>query len=136
MGVMNNRHQDQIQQAYRELVREANELARRRFDRVPEELIKDWRKSNTDGTRDDKGRKSLANYTSLGCYPLIYVTRDSSLLCGACAFEEIAKGEAAGIQYMIHWEGAPEYCESCGQEIESAYGDPEELRDGAEVEHV
>jgi len=56
-----------------------------------------------------------------GGYPLSAITHDSSTLCCSCALEEL--GEISSLR--VHWEGATEYCDDCGEAIESAYGDPQ-----------
>lgn len=72
-------------------------------------------------------------FTSLGCYPLFYMTADDGVLCPDCANRE--NGSKAAFYHRdkqwrlthvdIYWEGAPMFCEHCNGEIESAYGDPE-----------
>lgn len=65
-------------------------------------------------------------YTSLGSYPLYYLTRGGDLLCPDCAAKseddpdeyERDKPQCAG----IHWEGDPVDCDQCSKSIESAYG--------------
>lgn len=70
-----------------------------------------------------------------GGYPLMVVMSDGECLCCDCArkdFGLVARATrdqdrsgwaAAGVQ--IHWEGEPEICCNCGEQIESAYGVPE-----------
>ena len=65
---------------------------------------------------------SLPKFTSYGCYPLVYRGERSTLLCADCALKE-GLTEDSG---YIHWEGPARECDECGEEIESAYGDPEE----------
>jgi hypothetical protein len=70
----------------------------------------------TDGT--------LAAYTSLGGYPLIYVTRDGEIVCAEHA--ETTDDSDPVVAVDVHWEGEPYACVDCGKQIESAYGDPDE----------
>ncbi len=80
--------------------------------------------------RDTKGR--LAPYTSLGSYPLLYLTRGGNVLCAACA----RKTETAGSDAPWHgsesgditgadinYEDPSLYCDDCGTRIESAYAE-------------
>jgi hypothetical protein len=84
--------------------------------------------------------RSLANngrYTSLGCYPLFYLMSDGEVLCPPCAYaERFQIGRAIRdkanwtgwrvIGHDVYWEGPPTPCAHCGEDIESAYGDPEQ----------
>lgn len=75
----------------------------------------------------------LAAFTSIGCYPIYYLTEDGGVLCPACANGE--HGSEASetseekqwrlIACDVHWEGEPLSCDHCNEEIESAYGDPD-----------
>lgn len=77
----------------------------------------------------------LWSHTPVGCYPLIYFTRDASSLCPACANGE--NGSEASENHEdkqwdltsaeVYWEGPPIQCDHCGAGIESAYGDPDAL---------
>lgn len=69
----------------------------------------------------------LDAYTSLGGYPLLYVTAAGETLCAACATEQIDDPDANDPPTAgdIHYEGPFEYCAACNEEIESAYGDPD-----------
>jgi hypothetical protein len=69
----------------------------------------------------------LASHTSLGSYPLVYLTADSSCLCAKCANSEGQTTDPSErstflVAADVHWEGDPEVCDACGAEIESAYG--------------
>lgn len=65
----------------------------------------------------------LPAYTSVGCYPIFYLrARSGTTYCHICARTE-GLTEKNG---HVHWEGRPLECDTCGQDIESAYGDPEE----------
>ena len=69
--------------------------------------------------RDKDGK--LPAFAWPGGYPIIYICDDCATLCADCA--SCAEGR---IDADIHWEGEPEICCDCGQEIESAYGVPEQ----------
>lgn len=69
----------------------------------------------------------LSSVTPFGVYPLVYLDRDSYVLCANCASECISKGET--IRGSIYYEGPIIQCEECSREIESAYGDPEADKD-------
>jgi hypothetical protein len=68
--------------------------------------------------------------SSLGGYPLLYGSR-WACLCSACA--TVRENDIECIDPVlgadIYWEGAPLICEDCSNEIESAYGDPDEERE-------
>jgi hypothetical protein len=60
-----------------------------------------------------------------GGYPLIYVDDGSNVLCADCATEEQDRtGEKLNVD--VHYEGEAEICSDCNEEIESAYGTPED----------
>ena len=105
-------------------------------------------------------RKPLDSYAWPGGYPLYYPLADGGgCLCPECANKNIGlinaemrearefvadpKNAKRGYrrdagQWEIgapeaHWEGSPIICENCNAQIESAYGAPEEEREGAAV---
>lgn len=69
---------------------------------------------------------SLYAYSSIGSYPIFYLTRDNDCLCAKCAHEEEEDLSSAG----VHWEGESIACERCDHEIESAYGVPDATESG------
>ena len=74
----------------------------------------------------------LPAYTSLGGYPLYYLTVSGDVLCPACANSpEAREAEAWDKEWRvtavdIHYEGEPLECQGCGNTVESAYGPVEE----------
>lgn len=73
----------------------------------------------------------LPFYSSVGSYPIVYLTDDGNVLCADCATAELRlwqnyESTNPPSDYGILWEGAPLSCDECSREIESAYGDPEE----------
>lgn len=70
----------------------------------------------TDGT--------FPRYSSLGSYPLIYLTRDGNVLCCECADASVREEDRYDpvTSQHVHWEGDPLICEECNVAIESAYG--------------
>jgi DNA-directed RNA polymerase subunit RPC12/RpoP len=67
----------------------------------------------------------LDAYSGLGGYPIIYIDNKSGdLFCAGCAEKE-RDGNGTPLIHDTYMEGAPEHCEECGEEIESAYGDPD-----------
>lgn len=58
-----------------------------------------------------------------GGYPFVYYQADGSVFCVNCANQVDCTEPIIGAD--IFYEGAPEICEGCGKEIESAYGDPD-----------
>lgn len=71
----------------------------------------------------------LASHTSLGCYPLIYLTHRCEVLCAACA--DVCDPDDPIVAADVYWEGPPETCADCNREIPSAYGDPDAPDDDA-----
>ena len=67
-------------------------------------------------------------FTDLGCYPMFYLTKGNDVLCAECAdASEADPDEYDPIEAAdVHWEGPPLGCDNCSNEIESAYGNPEE----------
>lgn len=67
----------------------------------------------------------LPLYTSIGCYPLFYLTEYSEVLCAKCATAHVKQGHMLEA-YDINYENDHMYCDECGVYIESAYGEDEE----------
>jgi len=65
--------------------------------------------------------REFPSFTPVGCYPIIYVTKECEVLCASCASEHRGK-----LDRDVHWEGEPLPCDGCGEDIESAYGVPRE----------
>ena len=76
----------------------------------------------------------LWSHTSIGSYPILYLTADGGCLCPACANGE--NGSEASedsddpafriVRADVYWEGPPTGCDHCYADIESAYGNPDE----------
>ncbi len=65
--------------------------------------------------------KALPSHTSVGCYPLVYVTLKRPCLCAACANAHTDEMDPV-VEGGIHWEGEHVECAECSAYIESAYG--------------
>tara|TARA_R100000664_G_scaffold27686_1_gene38524 strand:+ start:1427 stop:1630 length:204 start_codon:yes stop_codon:yes gene_type:complete len=65
--------------------------------------------------------KELKAYTSIGSYPLLYLTNANQVLCSCCATDEEEEVTA-----HINYEVTDLYCDECSTRIESAYGEEEE----------
>lgn len=65
---------------------------------------------------EDEQRPSLRKFTSIGSYPIMYLTERDEPLCGSCAYEARQEGEE-----LTAW---PNYASSiecdCGETIEAA----------------
>jgi hypothetical protein len=59
-----------------------------------------------------------------GMYPLILITEDGITICQDCANKSEQECFNEG---DIYYEGPDIECDECGQMIQSAYGDPDEL---------
>ena len=69
---------------------------------------------------------TLEAYAWPGGYPVIYLDHGGDVLCAECATVDRDDPDTKPLQgYGIHWEGAPECCAECNEEIPSAYGEPE-----------
>ena len=67
--------------------------------------------------------EALPQYTSIGCYTIVYYTKQSEAVCGKCA--TVWDNEYNPITLCgIYEEGPTLECEECGCQIESSYGDP------------
>jgi hypothetical protein len=72
-------------------------------------------------------------------YPLVHTAEDGGTFCSGCA--NGGKGSLAGrfdseddpawhiVDSSVHWEGPPLHCDHCGEQINSAYGDPDDQED-------
>lgn len=54
-------------------------------------------------------------------YPLALIV-NGGYICPHCAADYIGHNDAS---VDVHYEGASLYCDDCGAELESAYGDPD-----------
>ena len=78
---------------------------------------------------------TLAAFTSLGCYPLFYVTESGDCLCHKCAQEALEcdddeEPEDPPVDAGCNWEDPSLYCDDCGERIESAYAEDEVMGEG------
>ena len=63
-------------------------------------------------------------FTSVGSYPIFYVTRRGQCLCPVCAGdEERAEQNDPIVAQCPNWEDPAFYCDACGERIESAYAE-------------
>lgn len=69
---------------------------------------------------DENGK--LVGYAWPGGYTIVYSDYSGNYLCVDCANEEPTEMLA----YIFHQEGPSIFCDECGIEIESDYGDPNE----------
>ncbi len=81
--------------------------------------------------KDENGK--YPSYGWPGGYPVIYICRDSGVLCPDCANGENGSDATVNnddpqwdiLGMDIYWEGPALQCDHCNADIESAYGDPE-----------
>ena len=66
--------------------------------------------------------KPLPSHTSIGCYPLAYLTLKQKLLCAECASHHTDEMDPV-IEGAVHWKGAYVECRECMCNIESACGE-------------
>tara|TARA_R100000742_G_C4239320_1_gene59305 strand:+ start:493 stop:708 length:216 start_codon:yes stop_codon:yes gene_type:complete len=63
----------------------------------------------------------MRKYTSIGCYPIFYITPDDRPICADCAHPTFLG--------HVNWEDPDLYCDDCDERIESAYADEEEEKE-------
>lgn len=72
-------------------------------------------------------------YTTVGSYPVFFLTDDGGALSYDCAFEEVfiiaraIRDESSGgwrvVAFDVNWEDPDLYCDHTGERIESAYAE-------------
>jgi len=67
---------------------------------------------------------SLPKYTSIGCYPMLYLTKCGEVLCADCA-SECEFEDNPVVDSETNWEDACLHCDECSTRIESAYAEDE-----------
>ncbi|MDF1699856.1 MAG: hypothetical protein P1V36_01670 [Planctomycetota bacterium] len=74
----------------------------------------------------------VAKFSSLGGYPIFYVTGDSGVLCPGCVEENLemcadvthdADPQWSVAGHDVNWEDQSLHCDHCSERIESAYGE-------------
>jgi hypothetical protein len=77
---------------------------------------------------DENG--NLPAYAWPGGYNIVYFDSNEDLLCADCANKSWKDPDELPdfkpVSGSIYWEGPQLFCDQCGIEIESEYGDPEE----------
>lgn len=66
---------------------------------------------------------TLPAYAWPGGYPLHYYSKRGDTFCADCANQSDAEPEIVDADIAL--EGPSDYCEGCGKELETAYGDPD-----------
>ena len=70
-------------------------------------------------TRLSNGK--LPRFSSVGSYPLLYLTDGHECLCAGCVDNlDPELDYTEGVTVHVNWE-TPIHCEGCGEEIEAAY---------------
>ena len=62
-------------------------------------------------------------YSSVGSYPIFYVTKRSGVLCADCANAQGRKHDDPVVAHDANWEDPDLYCDDCSKRIESAYAE-------------
>lgn len=70
-------------------------------------------------------QEDLPAYAWPGGYPFVYYDKDGEILCPKCA-NNADWNDAEIIGYDVYEEGPVIQCANCNDDIESAYGDPEQ----------
>lgn len=80
-------------------------------------------------TNQGKPTDIVAKYSSIGSYPIFYVSKDSAPMCGQCIQDNLDQCIDPDnpswyvVAHDCNWEDPHLYCEHCGERIESAYAD-------------
>ncbi len=74
----------------------------------------------------------LWSHTSVGSYPIVYLTADGGCVCPSCAncddkHNPFGEGPDFDRDHRlvgadVHWEGFAIQCDNCSADIDSAYG--------------
>lgn len=67
----------------------------------------------------------LRSFTSIGGYPVFYVTRVNECLCPDCATED----KDSIVASDCNWENPLLFCDECSDRIESAYAEDQTVMD-------
>lgn len=65
---------------------------------------------------------NFPKYSSVGCYPLLYLDRDYNVYCASCAKEAEEDEPGMIVHGEVNWESPNLFCD-CGEHIESAYAE-------------
>ena len=107
-------------------VREAFREAKRAGREPMAEWIEQWPDLECHATKEILemlgSSAALPKYTSVGSYPLFYLTHHDDVLCRDCATADIDNVVNVGVNY----EDPSLDCDECNERIESAYAEPEE----------
>ena len=69
-------------------------------------------------------KKNLPSFTSIGCYTIIYVTKNNDCLCGDCATSWDKDNEWNPVKTSSTYDEGPDMeCNGCANMIESSYGE-------------
>jgi hypothetical protein len=72
-----------------------------------------------------KSTGKLRSFTSIGGYPVFYVTKQNNCLCSECADNNDMEYDPI-VAVDVNWEDPDLYCDECSQRIESAYAEPDQ----------
>lgn len=89
-------------------------------DTVPTDLLSCFRAM-------PEGDNTFAKYTSVGCYPLLYLDGENSVLCAACATKTLTDSieKFRPVAVGPNYEDPSLFCDDCNERIESAYAEDE-----------
>ena len=73
------------------------------------------------GTKMCNDVKPRPMYSSVGGYPLFYLSEGHVVLCASCCDEAEADGDVASVTAHPNWEDPYLYCDACSCRIEEAY---------------
>jgi len=69
-------------------------------------------------------------HTSLGGYPLGYLTEENDVLCAGCVERMANANDNTLLTQFVMWEGPDHYCADCSTVMPTAYGDPDANEEG------
>ena len=70
---------------------------------------------------------TAVKFTSVGGYPIFYVSRCNGVLCPQCALNIERRDAGAIVATDANWENPTMYCDDCQDRIESAYAESEAI---------
>lgn len=109
---------------------------RKEHEKKPLRRKFEWHFSRISNVSQFKATLRAGKVTTLGCYPLYFITHDGAALCFDCAKKQFRQvvwdfmhKTSTGWRVVacdVNWESTDTHCDHCSEKIPSAYGDDEE----------
>lgn len=79
--------------------------------------------NNPDSFQQSNGG-TFSSHSSIGFYPLYYITKENNILCADCATKSYKNGDDDYPKFVdVNYEDTNLYCEDCGENISAAYSE-------------